>query len=71
MNTKEMDYIIALLRIAAENGVGIMLIEHTMDLIMSICDRITVLNFGHQIATGNAAEIQANDAVIEAYLGGE
>ena len=41
-----------------------------MDFVMSICDRITVLNFGHQIMTGTPKEVQENEAVIKAYLGG-
>lgn len=49
--------------------IAIMLIEHDMSLVMSICEGICVLNFGQIIAKGTAEEIQANPTVIEAYLG--
>lgn len=71
LNHSEMQYIVALIDVAIERGVSVLLIEHSMDLVMSVSHRLMVLNFGHQIASGTPAEIQENQLVIEAYLGGK
>lgn len=63
------DQRVLLRRIAAEKSLTILLIDHVMPLVMTVCDRITVLNFGRKIAEGTPQEIAANPVVIEAYLG--
>ncbi len=55
----------------AEGGVSILLIDHDMGLVLEVCDYIYVLDFGQIIAEGTPAEIRANEAVIDAYLGSE
>jgi branched-chain amino acid transport system ATP-binding protein len=52
-----------------DRGVAVLVIEHHMALIMDVCDRIVVLNFGSKIAEGTPEEIRNNKAVIDAYLG--
>ena len=60
-----------LIRDANENGVTICLIEHNVNLLMSLCDRIVALNFGQMMADGLPDEVAHNPNVVQAYLGGE
>jgi branched-chain amino acid transport system ATP-binding protein len=70
MNPKEIDELIEFIRHIRETfGLTILLIEHQMRLVMSICERIVVLDFGATIAEGTPEEIKSNSKVIEAYLG--
>ena len=69
LNDKEKEDAMALINIAAQKGMGVLLIEHSMDMIMSMCKDIVVINFGKIIATGDPETVSSNEEVIEAYLG--
>ena len=70
MNTEEINQLRERILKIRDQGATVLLVEHVMELVMGVTDRIAVLNFGQKIAEGSPAEIQADAAVRKAYLGG-
>ena len=70
MNSKEKEELNILLRKIIKRGVSILIVEHDMKLVMDVTDYIFVLNYGQLLAEGTPLEIQQNEDVIAAYLGG-
>ena len=69
LNPSEMEMVLQKIKDIREEGVTVLLIEHVMEAVMSVCDQITVLNYGEKICGGTPEEIVKNARVVDAYLG--
>jgi branched-chain amino acid transport system ATP-binding protein len=69
MNPTEKTHMLALIKRIQGQGITVLIVEHDMKTVFGLCDYITVLSFGKKLAEGTPKEVQANNEVIEAYLG--
>ena len=71
LNAAEVDSLLDRIRSLRNGGVTVVVVEHNMDLVMNVADRVLVMDYGRRLFEGAPAEVQRNPAVIAAYLGGE
>jgi branched-chain amino acid transport system ATP-binding protein len=71
INIEEINLLMSIIREISQRGIAICLIEHKMKMVMELCERLIVLNYGVKIAEGTPSEVRGNQAAIKAYLGDE
>ena len=71
MNPEETSSLMDTIKKIRDRGITILLVEHNMQAVMQLCDRITAISFGRKLAEGSPEEVRENESVIEAYLGAE
>jgi branched-chain amino acid transport system ATP-binding protein len=71
INVEEINHLMGIIRRIWERGITVCLIEHKMKMVMELCERIIVLNYGRKIAEGTPQEVRRNEAAVKAYLGEE
>jgi branched-chain amino acid transport system permease protein len=69
LHPNDLQELVTLIKRLKQTGITVLLVEHHMEVVMKVCDRVTVLDFGAKIAEGTPRQIQRNKAVITAYLG--
>jgi branched-chain amino acid transport system ATP-binding protein len=71
LNAAEVDSLLDRIRLTRDRGVTVVVVEHNMDLVMNVADRVLVMDYGQHLFEGVPADVQKNAAVVAAYLGGE
>ena len=71
LNAAEVDTLLDRIGVLRQRGVTVVVVEHNMDLVMKVADRILVMDYGQYLFEGSPVEVQANPAVIAAYLGAD
>jgi branched-chain amino acid transport system ATP-binding protein len=71
LNAAEVEMLLDRIRMLRGNGVTVVIVEHNMDLVMQVADRVLVMDYGQHLFAGTPAQVQSDPAVITAYLGGE
>jgi ABC-type branched-subunit amino acid transport system ATPase component len=71
LNAAEVDSLLDRIKTTRDRGVTVVVVEHNMDLVMNVADRVLVMDYGQHLFEGGPEEVQKSPAVVAAYLGGE